>query len=254
MWGFVFLIVKTPNSSRSKFTRTANILQNLRLSTLFCWSILNYYSVKVFSTSTSWSYTVYLEMKILHMVIFFLSSLIQLHILYVYFCRMDDVNYTSHLFSIIVLSKNVPHIGRLVANRIVWTTKLAAVSNSLVRWFHVVIHRRFSVRFKRALVTGEDVFFMDGLFVNFHAPLVLEDLFTLITLVVLLLWMFEPFVFNHISFPGEFFVASLTNFFYTFCVNGDHVSLQFVFAWQNLPTVWTHIVIDTRVLKSNVSP
>ena len=40
----------------------------------------------------------------------------------------------------IMLRKYVPHIGRLLTNRIVWTTKLAVVSDSLVHGFHVVIH------------------------------------------------------------------------------------------------------------------
>ena len=97
------------------------------------------------------------------------------------------MNFASCLFCIIMLSKYVPHVGGFVDNRIVWTTKLATVSDSLVHRFHVVSHRWFSVRFKSALVTGDDAFFVNGLFVNFHAPLVLEDLFTLITLVVLLL-------------------------------------------------------------------
>ena len=86
-----------------------------------------------------------------------------------------------------MLSKYVPHIGRLVTNRIVWTPKLTAVADSLVRRFHVVIHRRFSVRFKSALVAGEDAFFVNGLFVNFHTPFILKDLFALITLIVLIL-------------------------------------------------------------------
>ena len=166
---------------------------------------------------------------------------------------MVAVNNASYLFCV-MLSKYVPHIGRLLTNRIAWTTELAAVSHSLVHGFHVVIHWWFSVRCKRALVTGEDDFFVNGLFVNLHTPFTLEDLFTFITLIALILWMFEPFVFNHISLPGEFFVAYVTNFFCALWVNGNHVPIQFTFTWQYLLTNRAHIIFDTIMLISNVSP
>ena len=167
--------------------------------------------------------------------------------------RAKNVCCEIYLLSI-MLSKYMPHIGRLLTNRIFWASKLTTVTDSLVHGFHVVPHWWFSVRFKRALVTGDDAFFVNGLFVNLHTPFILKDLVTIITLIIMIVRMFEPFVFNHISFPGEFFAAYVTYFFCAFWVNDNHVSLQFIFTWQHPTTVGADIIMDTSMLESNMPP